>query len=384
MTIINTYGLGAGREIAREINDESDKSRRDAKRRADAAYLADKERLHTRFRQMNEHAAQVSADRFTALMQEQRADAESRVSAQRSLTASNDYAEQALQAPDSPPTAEDNSATIPQFSGRAVQADREGSRRPSDPVANSLSALGVGALAEQKEIDIGALTQLRGNDDREGTAGAPDLLDRLATEFNRSPTSLTREGVMTALERLSQDIHARSSREVTRHESEMSRNEKEGVLSHLNLRSPREVTPKEKEGVLGYIEFLEGYFEKGETSGGPSPQLAALMESIRVQLSTVSDPLRVTEIQGLAVASQLENHLPIQAINREQRKNQLKSTARIEEEAQYSDINLDASAAMMNAVGADKSVAPKNESSLSKDSQRRREETPISVTLRSI
>jgi hypothetical protein len=44
MTIINTYGISAGREIPREINDESDKHRREAKRRADAAYLSDKER----------------------------------------------------------------------------------------------------------------------------------------------------------------------------------------------------------------------------------------------------------------------------------------------------------------------------------------------------
>ena len=381
MTIINTYGISAGREIPREINDESDKHRREAKRRADAAYLSDKERLHARFRQMNEHAAQVSADRFTALMQEQPADIESRVSAQRSPMPSHEDADQALQAPSSPPTAEDNPGSIPQLSGRGLPAARESSRRPLepvanslsalgagalaeqkeigvlDPVANSLSALGAGALAEQKEIGINALTELRGSDDREGTAGAPDLLDRLSAEFNRSPMSLTRERVTAALERISQDIQERSS---------------------------REVTLKEKAGVLGYFEFLEGYFEKGETSAGPSPQLAALMESIRVQLSTVSDPLRVTEIQSMAVASQLDNQLPVQAISRDQRKKQLKPDVVLSEKAQRSDLDVYAAAAMMNVVGTDKSAAPKKESSLSKDAQRRSEETLVAVTLRSV
>lgn len=381
MTIINTIGISAGRESAREIDDESDKSRREAKRRADAAYLSDKERLRARFRQMNEHTVQVSADRFTALMQEQRANIESRVSTQRSSIPSHEDADQAPQAPYSPPTAEDNLASIPQFSDRGPQAVREGSRRPLDPVVNSMSAFGAGALAaqresgivdpvvnslsalgagdvaEQKAIGISALTELRGSDDREGTAGAPDLLDRLSAEFSRSPMSLTRERVTTALERLSQDIHARSS---------------------------REVTLKEKAGVLGYFEFLEGYFEKGETSAMPSPQLAALMESIRVQLSTVSDPLRVAEIQSLADASQLDNQLPIQAISRDQRRKQLKPDVVISEKAQRSDLDVYAAAAMINAVGTYKSAAPKNESSLSKDAQRRREETLVSVTLRSV
>ena len=54
------------------------------------------------------------------------------------------------------------------------------------------------------------------------------------------------------------------------------------------------------------------------------------------------------------------------------------------DEAQRSDPDVNASAAMINAVGTDKSSSPKNESSLSKDSQRRREETLVSVTLRSV
>lgn len=241
------------------------------------------------------------------------------------------------------------------FGAGALAAQRESGI--VDPVVNSLSALGAGDVAEQKAIGISALTELRGSDDREGTAGAPDLLDRLSAEFSRSPMSLTRERVTTALERLSQDIHARSS---------------------------REVTLKEKAGVLGYFEFLEGYFEKGETSAMPSPQLAALMESIRVQLSTVSDPLRVAEIQSLADASQLDNQLPIQAISRDQRRKQLKPDVVISEKAQRSDLDVYAAAAMINAVGTYKSAAPKNESSLSKDAQRRREETLVSVTLRSV
>jgi hypothetical protein len=377
MTIINTFGINAGREIAREIDDESDKSRRDAKRRANATYLADKERLHARFRQMNEHAAQVSADRFTALMQEQRADTKSHVSSQRSSIPSHEENDPTLKPAQSQPSADDSFAVIPEFSGRQVQATRENSRRPLDQVAGPRSAIASRNFANQTEIDAGAVMELGDSDDREKIVGAPGLLDRLLAEINSSPSSLTREGVTSALEHLSQDLYARSSREVMR-------NETEGVLSHLNLRSPREVTAKEKEGVLGYIEFLKGYFEKGETSAGPSQQIAALMESIRVQLSAVSDPLRVTDIQSLAVASQLDNQLPVQVVNREQRKNQLKSTAFSEEEAQCSDLDVYASTAMMNSVDAALSVSSKKESSQSKDSQRRREETLVSVTLRSV
>ena len=158
----------------------------------------------------------------------------------------------------------------------------------------------------------------------------------------------------------------------------------ERLSQDLNARPSREVTLKEKGGVLGYLEFLEGYFEKSDTASGPSREIAALMENIRSQLGAVTDLTRAAGMQNLVVANHTDSQTQLQAINREQRKKQLKSNSVSTDEAQRSDTDVNASAAMINAVGTDKSSSPKNESSLSKDSQRRREETLVSVTLRSV
>ena len=357
MTIINTYGINAGRSIARAIDDDSDKSRREAKRRADAAYFADKERLHARVRQMNEHAAQVSADHFTALMQEQRADTQFRISDRRTPITPTEGTDEPLENPQALLSAEANAAAIAQPLGRGARATRSDSRQPSYQDKSPLSPIGSGSLVSQAEIDAVAITELRDSAYGTTTAGAKGLLDHLLAEINGSPTNLTREGVMSVLERLSQDLNARPS---------------------------REVTLKEKGGVLGYLEFLEGYFEKSDTASGPSREIAALMENIRSQLGAVTDLTRAAGMQNLVVANQTDSQTQLQAINREQRKKQLKSNSVSTDEAQRSDTDVNASAAMINAVGTDKSSSPKNESSLSKDSQRRREETLVSVTLRSV
>lgn len=347
MTIINAYGINAGRSIAKEIDDDSDKSRREAKRRADAAYFADKEKLHARVRQMNEHAAQVSADHFTALMQEQRADSQSRISDQRSSITPTEDTDEPLENRQALLSAELNAAAIAQSSGRGSRATRSDSRQPSGQDTSPLSAIGSGSLVNQTEIGAYGTT----------VASANGLLGRLLAEINGSPSNLTRKGVESVLERLSQD---------------------------LNERSSRDVTLKEKEGVLGYLEFIEGYFEKNDTTSGPSQQIVALMETIRTQLGIISNPMQAAVMQNLIVANRADSQTPVHAINREQRKKQLKSNSVSTEEAQRIDPDVNASAAMINAVGTDKSASLKNESSLSKDSQRRREETLVSVTLRSV
>lgn len=357
MTIINTYGINAGRSIAKEIDDDSDKSRREAKRRADAAYFADKERLHARVRQMNEHAAQVSADRFTALMQEQRADTQSRISERRSPIQPTEDTDQATENQHALLSAEANSAAIAQSSGRGSRATLADLRQPFDQETNPQPVIVSGSLAKQTEIGAAALSDQRDSALGINTAGAKDLLGRLLDEISGSPSSLTREGVVSILERLSHDVNARPS---------------------------REVGPREREGVFGYLEFLEGYFEKSDTASGPSQQIAALMENIRAQLGAVTDPTRAIGMQNLVVASQADSQTQLHAITREQRKKQLKSNSVSAEEAQRSDLDIVASATMMNSVDSGPSATSKKESSQSKDSQRRREETLVSITLRSV
>jgi hypothetical protein len=357
MTIINTYGINAGRSIAREIDDDSDKSRREAKRRADAAYFADKERLHARVRQMNEQAAQVSADHFTALLQEQRADTQFRITDRRTPITPTEGTDEPLENPQALLSAEANAAAIAQPLGRDSRATRSDSQQPSDQDKSRLSAIGSGSLVSQAEIDAVAINELHDNAYGTTKACAEDLLDHLLADVNGSPLNLTREGVMLVLERLSQDLKARPS---------------------------REVTLKEKDGVLGYLEFLEGYFEKSQTTSGPSHEIVLLMENIRAQLGAVTDPMLAVGMQNLVVASQADSTTQLLAINREQRKKQAKSNSVSAEEAQRSDLDSYASVAMMNSVDASLSPASKKESSQSKDSQRRRDETLVSVTLRSV
>ena len=400
MTIINTFAIGAGGSIASQIDDERDKSRREAKRLNDKAHFADKERLNARLRKMNEQAALVTADRLSDVVQEQQTDTKTKVFDRRSpmpfpfhkdteqaphefdrqppiplsfhkdtTQASQEFdrrsaislpfhkdTKQASQAPQAPLDTEAKSAARAEFLDNTAQANRPGSWR-SDQVMNPMKVISSQPVVNDIEIVNGAATESIGSDNRPRTTGAPDLLSRLLDGINGSPASLTREEVMPVLERLSHDLYEKS---------------------------PGEVTTKERESVLGYLEFLEGYFEKGETSAGPSPQLAALMNDIRVQLSAVSAPIQLTEIQKLLIADQPDNQPIVQVFNREQRKKQLKSSDVGSEEARRSGLDAYASIPVIDPIEARKSTALNKESSLTKDSERRRDETLVSVTLRSV
>jgi hypothetical protein len=290
-------------------------------------------------------------------MQEQRTGTQSRISDRRSPISPTEDTDQPLENLQALLSAEPNAAAIAQSLGRGSRATRSDSRQPSDQDASSLSAIVSGSLVNQAEIGAVAITALRDSAYGTTTTGAKGLLDHLLAEINGSHSNLTREGIASVLERLSLDLNARPS---------------------------REVTMKEKGGVLGYLEFLEGYFEKSDIASAPSREIAALMENIRSQLGAVTDLTRAAGMQNLIVANQIDSQTQLQAINREQRKKQLKSNSVSTDEAQRDDTDVNASAAMINAVGTDKSSSPKNESSLSKDSQRRREETLVSVTLRSV
>jgi len=293
-------------------------------------------------------------------MQEQRADTQSPIAERRPptlLTEEPDEPDEPLENLQALLSAETNSAALAQSLGRGSRATHADSWLPLDQDSHPLSAVAAGGLAKQTEISAAALTEPRNGTYDINTAGAKDLLSRLLDDINDSSTSLTREGLISVLERLSEDVNARPS---------------------------REVTLKEKQGVFGYLEFLEGYFENRDTASGPSKQIALLMEKIRVQLGAVTDPTLAVGMQNLVVASQADSTTQPFAINREQRKKQEKSISVRSEEAQRSDLDSYASVAMMNSIDAGLSAASKKESSQSKDLQRRRDETLVSVTLRSV
>ena len=108
------------------------------------------------------------------------------------------------------------------------------------------------------------------------------------------------------------------------------------------------------------------------------------MAEIRTQLSAVTDPLRVTVAQQISVAHRAENLSALQGVSREQRKPKVRSVEEALDEVEQAGAQVDASALVMNSVRATGTMPATPPSSLSKDAERRRDETPVSVTIRSV
>ncbi len=338
MTIINAFGIGAGRAIADEIDNDADKIRRDSRRRVDALNFVERERLNKRFKQLVGDA-ENSTDKASAARSAYAASATS----------------QALK--NSAPQLEPSHQKLPAEEQEVaenlrVMQDAEqtlATRRPEASLPPKL--LSDSAGAHQASVDQDKIMRTR-------DAAQGHLLDSLIADTQRSTGRLTRERVQSALDRLSQTLRART---------------------------PTEISDDEQYGVLGYLDFLEGFFEGSSNTTKPPEQIAGLMADIRMQLNCVADPARAMNIQKTLITSQAEDAIPFKGRVTEHRGDRIKSkTAHAaDEEGSVNDIESQAETAAA-AVNRSASAPPSSQSSLGKDAQRRREETIVSVTLRSV
>jgi len=338
MTIINAYGIGAGRAISDEIDNESVKSRKENRRRIDALSFVERERLNKRFKQLVSDTANPSEHLSAARPTHAASDA---------LQSLKDRAPQSVQALDRLPSEEEQLVERTQAS---QDADRPLSARSPD-LSSRTTVYPKPARTDRGTVEQDKVSRTRDE-------GQEHLLDSLIPDTQRSSVRLTRERVESALDRLSQA---------------------------LRTRAPGEVTHDEQDGVIGYLEFLEGFFEGSGELSKPPEQIAGLMADIRMQLNIVADPVRAISIQSAVITSQSEDATPIKGLVAEDRKDRIKSrtTNVADGEDLVSDFGSQAEAATEISNRA-AGTSPSTQSSLSKDAQRRREETIVSVTLRSV
>lgn len=338
MTIINAFGIGAGKAIADEIDNDAEKVRRDSRRRVDALNFVERERLNKRFKQLVGDTEMPNQQVGTAR------------SAHAASDAWQSLKHRAPQAEPFPKTllSEDEeiaeSVKAPNEAKQALAA-----RTLETSVLPKVSPDTAGAHQVGVEQD----ERIRPYDNSPG-----NLLDSLIEGTRRSSGRLTRERVQSELDRLSHALRERAS---------------------------TEISDDEHDGVLGYLDFLEGFFEGSSMTTKPPEQIVALMADIRMQLNYLADPARTITIQNTLITSQAEDAIPFKGRVADHRRDRTKSnTSRAaDEEGSVNDIESQAEAAAAAAIRS-ASAPTSSQSSLSKDAQRRREETIVSVTLRSV
>lgn len=330
MTMINPYGIGAGRAIAEQYEDGPDKVRKENRRRETAAQIAERERLHARLQQ---GLADVPATLHGA---ESKNAAGTADRAQRKRLTEDER----------------------RFQERLL---RDAGIAASDPTtSNARLALDASAWID---ADISAQPWHRDPLSVQADARLPSSL---LSCIDLSPARLTRERALSTLDSLKQALHTRR---------------------------PSDLMQNESDGVRGYLDFLEGYFEPHAHSAGPSAEMASLMEGIRVQLNLAADPstanLRQTmaNAQGSAdnpgrakpvTGSEVNDHRKV--LNREKHKGLEES----EETDAAGLLNQALPAALLPTAATTGAGAQGSQSSPGRDSDRRREETLVSVTLKSV
>ncbi len=330
MSMINPYGIGAGRAIAEQYEDGPDKVRKENRRRETAAQIADRERLHTRLQQgladvpatlrgADSKNAVATADRT----QRKRLTADERRSQERLL---RDTGIATSEAPTS-------NAGLARAASAWIDADMPAQSWHHDPLSVRADAF---------------------------------LASSLLSCIDLSPARLTRERALSTLDSLKQALHARH---------------------------PSDLMQDECDGVRGYLDFLEGYFEPRANSAGPSAEMASLMEGIRVQLNLATDPAKANLVQTMVNAhhaadkpsrakpvsgSSVDDHRKV--LNREKHK----SLDESEESDTAGLLSPTAPAALLPTAATTGAGAQGSQASPGRDSDRRREETVVSVTLKSV
>lgn len=330
MTMINPYGIGAGKAIAEQYEDGPEKVRKESKRLEAAAQIADRERLKA-------HLQQRPAEHFRASQLRSPGDAAAGMSRalRKSLNEESD-----------------------RLNERLLNEEQR-----LEAVADANSALGKNAVSidpKPERLDQRLLESLADGTD-------PGLPGGLLSRIRGISGRLTRERALSNLEDLNESIRAR----------------------HAEGRSL-----EDSEGVLGYLDFLDGYFESGAKNPAQSEKMVALMAEIRIQLSLVTDPGTVSLHQQLALraetgelAAGVKPDLRTTSVEHRQAARERKAQGVLDGDDDSDRLDATqpvppASVASAAAVGSAGAQDP--HSSQGKNPGRRQEETLVSVTLRSI
>ena len=135
------------------------------------------------------------------------------------------------------------------------------------------------------------------------------------------------------------------------------------------------------------MRFLEGYFESTAKNAGHSEKIANLMSEIRIQLNLVADPGRAGVVQHEAMANQIRQPAdPIPAVrSREHHKVSKRGRVGTDDDNEVDDVrHQQAESIVPPPPSVMQSGGSASQASLGNDSSRKREETLISVTLRSV
>lgn len=366
MTIINTFGVTSGLAVARQIDEDTDKFKKDQKRRADAAHLAQKAQLSARLKQLDEEAALRSSSQ-RAEMNKQLADKDDRIRSNDLSPSFNELvvAEESNSVSTSAVARngneQDTSITDSETAQREViqQAIQAGKFRQTSlkPLAD---ANGIPSLEDQaRSVLVTESDSLALADQVRATRAynQPNLLDNLRHQISRSPGILDQDRTRSLLEDLFKDLQSRD---------------------------PGQISAEERDGVVGYMEYLTGYFEGADQSALPTQQMNTLMTHIRAQLGIISDPSRVNIAQQKLAVLQSERLPSVHGLGREHRHARNRSTEDVQEGDGGDGSNTEVPVLAGNPISNGMSATASGQSSLDKDHQRRREETLVTVTMRSV
>lgn len=325
MTMINPYGIGAGRVISEQYEADPENDRKEIRRRLTTAQLAEQERLKAR---LHRHSPEYLAT-------DQSQDAASSMSnSLRPLCKPHTLQSQQV--------GELNDDEWLSESGQDELA-----AHPANPKKSLLASPTVEAGSQYDGMMPDAVRGGR-------------LLDSLLVDIRNSPAKLTRERALSSLMSLNDSLRSR--------------------------RNP-DISQEDNDGVLGYLEFLDGYFESGAKSAVHSEKITTLMSEIRLQLNLAADPGRAGILQHAAIANQIKT--PTEAVPavsaRESRKISKRGRIGVDDEEEV-DGHSERKAESVIPLPPTGTPAggSASQSSQNKDSSRKRDETIVSVTLRSV
>lgn len=322
MTTINSYGIGAGTSISRQIDDDDERNRQELRRKRKVELAAEQDFARRLAAERVQHTAQVSA------------------------------ASQQWQAPS-------GSSGSKKVSTNAAR--REISDRDRVAIENS----------DQRQTHLATESEMM---------ASPQIAPMQPEAEDSVPQRLA--SIIQSLSGLS--LRAKEERVASQLEDLLAR-----------FRSTENVTTSSEEisEVTGYLEFIAGYFEVKQSSQTPARKILDTVQGLQEQMAQISEALRIAATGQLPGALQpsiysasirsmyLQKHgiNDSQAIDKGMKRNDIES-----EDGSSNSSVLASQTPSENAATRRPEPGSRDRSSQDRDTEKRKDETLIGVTLRSV